>query len=91
MSAELEQDTKQRLHRLVDELPESELHAAERFLQFLGNEAEDPLLTALRGTPIDDEPVSAEEEALVQHARDQMAAGEYVTHEEARRRLLGKR
>jgi hypothetical protein len=42
------------LHRLIDELPESELAAAERFLHYLRATA-DPVLRALLEAPPDDE------------------------------------
>ena len=48
------------LHRLVDELPEEELHGAKRYLEYLRNMG-DPVLRALREAPIDDEPSSPEE------------------------------
>ena len=84
------QDTKQRLRQLIDELPESELHAAERFLQFLGNEGHDPFLAAMQRAPIGDDPVTPEEEALIQEGLDDLAAGRVVSHEEVRRRILGR-
>jgi hypothetical protein len=43
------------LHRLIDELPESELAAAERFLHYLRATA-DPVLRALLEAPLDNEP-----------------------------------
>ena len=58
--------TKERLHRLVESLPDREIHVAERFLEFL-NDAH----------------------AAVEEARADVAAGRVVSHEEARRRLLG--
>ncbi|CAN5283310.1 hypothetical protein BH24GEM2_BH24GEM2_08040 [soil metagenome] len=47
---------KERLHRLVDTLPEGELHTAERFLEYLRNTpgAVDPVLWAHLRAPLDD-------------------------------------
>ena len=47
--------TRDSFHRLIDELPESELAAAQRFLHYLGATA-DPVLRALLEAPVDDEP-----------------------------------
>lgn len=65
--------TKNRLHRPVDELPESEL---------------EPLLRALRSAPEDDEPETPEEAAAVQTARKEVDRGETVPWEDVRRRLV---
>jgi hypothetical protein len=52
--------TRDTLHRLIDELPESELPAAECFLQYLRATA-DPVQRALLDAPLDDAPETAEE------------------------------
>jgi hypothetical protein len=75
--------TRDTLHRLIDELPESELAAAERFLQYLRTMA-DPVLRALLDAPLDDAPETAEESRLAQEARDELAQGEMGTLEEVR-------
>jgi hypothetical protein len=46
--------TRDSLHRLIDELPESELEATGRFLHYLRVTA-DPVLRALLEAPPDDE------------------------------------
>ena len=51
------------LHRLVDRLSESEVHAARWFLEFLCKLRDDPVLRALREAPDDEEPLSPEEAA----------------------------
>ena len=73
------------LHRLADELPEDELHAAERYLQFL-REKGDPLLRALMNAPYDDEPETKEERQAVAEARAEADRGELIPHEEVKRR-----
>ena len=54
------------LHRLIDDLPESEITRAERLLEVLKETAE-PLYT-LENAPEDDEPETAEEAAAVAEA-----------------------
>lgn len=79
---------KEKLHRLIDDLPPSELAAAERFLEYLRDRGTDPVLRALESAPEDDEPETPEEAAAVQEAREDLMAGRVISHEEARRRLL---
>jgi hypothetical protein len=64
-----------RLHRLVDELPESELSAAARFLHDRRATA-DPVLRALLEAPPDDEPETEGERHIVQEAQKELARGE---------------
>jgi hypothetical protein len=78
--------TRDTLHRLLDELPESELAAAERFLHYLRTMA-DPVLRALLEAPLDDEPETDDERQAVQEAREELARGEVRTLEEVRREL----
>lgn len=54
---------KEELYRLVDRLPENEVHAARRFLEFLADLSRDPVLRALHEAPLDDEPLTPEEAA----------------------------
>lgn len=68
--------TRETLHRLVDELPESAWNEAERYLR--GLQTDDPVLRALLTAPQDDEPESEKERALVQEARDEVARGELI-------------
>lgn len=79
--------TREKLHDLIDQLPEEGLPAAERFLETLGS-GQDPVLSALLQAPEDDEPETPEEISATQEARARMAAGGGMRHEEARRRLL---
>jgi hypothetical protein len=78
--------TRDSLHRLIDELPESELATAERFLHYLRATA-DPVLRALLEAPLDDEPEADDERQAVQAAREELARGEVRTLEEVRREL----
>ena len=74
------------LHRLVDELPESELTTAECFRNYLRVTA-DPVLRALLETRLDDEPEAEEERRAVQAAREELARGKVRTLAEVQREL----
>ncbi len=79
---------KERLHSLVDDLPEPEVHAALRFVEYLRLEAADPVARALREAPYDDEPVTAEDLAELEAADRDRQEGHVIPHDEARRELL---
>jgi hypothetical protein len=64
--------TREKAHKLLDELPESEI---EPVVEFIASRGEDPVLRLLEDAPEEDEEISAEEEAAVQEARDEIAAG----------------
>jgi hypothetical protein len=77
--------TREKLHRIVDELPEEELEAALRAIE---TRSDDPLIRRLEEAPPEDEEISAEEEAAVQEARDELAKGSpLVSHDEIKREL----
>ncbi len=67
--------TRERLHRLVDELSDDD---AERALGLVENEFEDPVLRAFRDAPEDDEPLTPEEEAALERSRQEYRRGEGV-------------
>ncbi len=81
------QKAREELHRLVNDLPDSELHAVRRFLEFLRFQ-DDPLLRKLLLSPEDDEPTSPEEDAASEEAWQEYLRGEFVSAEEAKRHLL---
>lgn len=64
--------TKEQLHKLVDELSETE---ADDALRYIATRHQDPLVRRLDVAPLEDEEISAEEEAAVQEAREEIAAG----------------
>ena len=74
--------TRDELHRLVDAIPDSELASAAAALEPLV----DPVMRALLTGPIDDEPETEEERAAVAEAKAELARGEFLTHEEVKRR-----
>lgn len=79
---------KERLHTLVEDLPESEVHVALRFVEYLRREASDPVARALQEAPLDDEPLTAEDLAELEAAERDLQVGRVVSHEEARQELL---
>jgi predicted transcriptional regulator len=75
------------LHTLVDELPEPELAAAKRFLEYLRQQPSDSLRLALDAAPLDDEPVTEDDLAAIREGFEEQARGETVSHEEVKRLL----
>jgi hypothetical protein len=80
--------TKEKLHQLVDALPEPVLNEAEELLRELQQRATDPLLRALAAASEDDEPETEEERKAVAEARAAVARGEVEPWETVRERLL---
>ena len=74
--------TRDHLHRLVDDLPESQWSAAERALQYLRLQA---------NATFDDELWSGDDEAAIEEAEAEVARGEFVSDDETRRILLWQR
>jgi hypothetical protein len=73
---------KERLLDRVRGLSEAEAAETLRLL----DARQDPLNRRLDGAPLEDEEISPEEEAAVQQARDELAAGaEPISHEEIKR------
>ena len=74
------------LHRIVDELPDTELLAAKRYMEYLRNMS-DPLVRKLAEAPYYDEPLTAEDEAALQEGLADFAAGRVYPSEEVKREL----
>ena len=68
--------TKERLHRLIDALPDSNLAAAEEALASLT----DPVLRAFLEAPEDDEPLAPEDVAAIEQGKAEIERGELVGH-----------
>ncbi|MBI4320610.1 MAG: hypothetical protein HY675_19135 [Chloroflexi bacterium] len=77
---------RERLHKLVEEIAEDDVLAAEKFLAFLRSQ-HDPVRAAIDAAPIDDEPEDDEERQAVAKAEAQFARGEGIPHDEALRHL----
>lgn len=82
----MEAKAKERLYRLVDQIPDGEIHAAERYLEYL-TEHGDPFTRALMAAPDDDEPLSREDREALDEGRQALAGGDMVTDEELRAEL----
>ena len=76
---------------MVDELPDDELTAAKRFLEYLRFRSNDPLRALLDEAPLDDELVTEEDLAAIREGLAEKARGEVVSQEEAERLLLGSK
>ena len=70
---------RERLHTIIDELPEAE---AELALRALERWRDDPVALALAAAPFEDEPETAEERAAVEQAREEVRRGGVVSAEE---------
>ena len=58
-------DTRQHAHQLIDRMPETQLSGLVQFLETIV----DPVATALRNAPLDDEPETDDEKAAVTEAK----------------------
>lgn len=66
--------SKEDLHQLLDELPESEVEVAARYLEYLRDTA-DPLVRSLLSAPEEDEELNDETRATLDEARQQARQG----------------
>jgi hypothetical protein len=78
-------DPRQQAHQLIDRLPETQVSALVGLLETIV----DPVATALRNAPVDDEPETEEEKQAVAEARVWLKrnGGKGIPHEEAMRGL----
>ncbi|MCC6262386.1 MAG: hypothetical protein IT169_02325 [Bryobacterales bacterium] len=78
-------DTRQHAHQLIDRMPETQLSGLVQFLETIV----DPVATALRNAPLDDEPETGDEKAAVAEAKTWLMqnGGKGIPHAEAMRRL----
>ena len=86
MATERETVSKQELKDLIDGLPDVELHAAKRYIQYL-RDSHAPLLKSLMEAPWDDEPLTEEDIKAIEESRKDIAAGRVVSQEELKREL----
>jgi hypothetical protein len=70
------------LHDLVDRIPEEELSAAQRFLEYL---AVGPAYRAAWSAPPDDEPVTDGDAAAIARAQEEVRSGSVVPHDDVLR------
>ena len=80
--------TRDRLHRLVDGLPENESATAERVSTGLSAPSpSNPAMAALAKAPRDDEPVTDREAERIEEGERDLRDGRTVTGEQLRARL----
>jgi hypothetical protein len=77
--------TREQLHRMIDELPECDLHMAEILIKWRHELRDDRMLVTLATAPLDDEPETPEEVAAVAEAYEDVAAGRLYSLEEIKR------
>ena len=77
---------REKLHLLIDRIPEAEISAAQRFLEYLASTA--AFRAAILSSP-DDEPVTAGDAEGIARARADIEAGRIVSHDEILREFGG--
>lgn len=75
------------LRHLVEEIPDSKLEQAIRYLQFLQDPGEDEFMRKLASAPLDDEQETEEERLGVEQARLELEAGDGLSTKELKREL----
>ena len=78
--------TRQELKDLIDCVPPDELIVVKRFIQYVVD-MQDPVLRSLLDAPVDDEPTSESDVAMLQEARADIAAGRLTPAKELYREL----
>ncbi len=73
--------TKASLHVLIDQLPETMLPEAERYLRRLQAAESDSFLQFLLNAPEDDEPLTAEDIAAIEEGKAEIARGDVLPWE----------
>jgi hypothetical protein len=71
-------DAKQHAHELIDRMAPGQLSAVVSLLEIIL----DPLARTLANAPFDDEPVSEDEARQIDAARDALARGDRIPHDE---------
>jgi len=74
--------TREALHELIERIPEEEIVAAQRFLEYLARSA---TFRATLSAPPDDEPVTDGDAESIARARRDIQAGRVVAHEDVLR------
>lgn len=77
--------TRDDLHRVVDQLPETRQEEALRLLEYLRDRQEFTAETA----PVDDEPLSEEDQVSLRAADADIANGRLISNDEMKRELFG--
>ena len=75
------------LRHLVEEIPDSKLERAIRYLQFLQERGKDELAKKLASAALDDEPETEAERIGAEQARREIEAGNVLSTEKLKREL----
>ncbi len=78
--------TRTALRKLIDQLPESELVAAHRYLCYLRDKG-DTVLQAFLNAPLDDEPLTEEDIKAIEDGKEDIKAGRVYTLEQVKTEL----
>jgi hypothetical protein len=70
------------LHALIDRIPEDELPAAKRFLEYL---TVHPACRSAFSAPLDDEPVTEDDAIAIARGIGEVRAGKVASHDEVLR------
>lgn len=84
--AGMDANLRDRLYNLVDCLPDAEVRAAERYLEYLTAHG-DPLIRAALAAPEDEEELNANGLRLLNEGREDLAAGKTHTLDDVKREL----
>ncbi len=76
--------TKDTLKELIDQLPDSELHAVKRFVEYV-RDAADPLLIVLLDAPHDDKELNEETLASLDEGELDVIEERVASHEDLKR------
>ncbi len=82
----MDASVRDRLYRLVDRLPDAEVLAAERYLEYLTAHG-DPLIRVALAAPEEEEELSEGGRRLLNEGREDLAAGRTHTLDEVKREL----
>ena len=77
---------REELKGLIDGLPDYELHAVKRFIQYV-RDMDDPVLRSIIEAPWDDEPVTEEDLKAIAESNRDIAAGRVISHEDLKAEL----
>ena len=83
----MEEAAREKLHELLDALPESKIKAVKRYLESLADEA---FLEALRNAPEDDEPLTEDELRAIEEGREAVKRGETTPLEDVMREFISR-
>ncbi len=78
--------TKKRLYALIERIKGDDLHAVERYLEYVAVSG-DPVLRALENAPEDDEPLTQEDVEALEEGRRALEAGDVISNEELKQEL----